>query len=272
MASPRIEYAVLPAGEGAGQDRCFTADGLVVVLDGASAYDPSVSPDASDYVDTLGPTLIEQITGNPGVDLRDALAEAIRQTAAKLQLIPGKGPSSTVSIVRWGADTVDVLVLGDSPVIVQFTDGHYETIVQHPMDHIAPELRQLYRDRLSAGHGYSQEHRALLAEIQRHEAPLRNQIDGYFITEADPSAAYKAAVKELVPGKFSAIVVASDGADSVFGNGEWSPNQLSDLAASDLETILRSLYDWENDIDPDGRLAPRSKRHDDKTIVVLSEG
>ena len=114
MNSTRIEYAVLPAGDGPGQDRCFTAEGLVVVLDGASAYDPSLSRDASEYVDALGPALIEQITNTPGIDLRDALTEAIRWTAAKLQLIPGKGPSSTVSVVRWGADTVDVLVLGDN--------------------------------------------------------------------------------------------------------------------------------------------------------------
>ena len=56
MLSSRIDYVVLPAGEGPGQDRCFTADGLtagglVVVLDGASAYDPSASSDAGEYVD-----------------------------------------------------------------------------------------------------------------------------------------------------------------------------------------------------------------------------
>lgn len=270
MASPRIEYAVLPAGDGPGQDRCFTAEGLVVVLDGASAYDPSVSPDAGEYVDTLGPALVEQITGTPGIDLRDALAEAIRQAADKLQLIPGKGPSSTVSIVRWGDETVDALVLGDSPIIVQFANGHQETLVQHPMDHIAPNLRRRYRERLAAGRGYDDEHRALLAEIQRQEVPLRNRTGGYFIAEADPIAASHAQWASWSVDGLRALTLATDGIENA---AQGSGLQLARSAREDREGLLEFLHhlqEWESRADPDGELQPRSKRHDDKTIAVLT--
>lgn len=269
MPSPRIEYAILPAGDGPGQDRCYTADGLVVVLDGASAYDPSVSPDASEYVDTLGPLLIEQITGTPGIDLRNALAEAIRQTTDKLALIPAKGPSSTVSIVRWGEEVVDVLVLGDSPVIGQFTDGSRETIVQHPMDHIAPGLRRLYRQRLAAGHGYDAEHRAVLARIQRSEAPLRNQDGGYWIAESQPSAAVRAEVRSFSPSYCASLVLMTDGAEQI-ARGEIDLPGIVSMTSDRLMNLLLELQIWEASTDPDGVKRHRSKRHDDKTVATVS--
>ena len=268
MPNPRIEYAVLPAGEGPGQDRCFIADGLVVILDGASAYDPTASPDASEYVDTLGPALIEQITGTPGIDLRAALAEAIRQTAHKLALVPGQGPSSTVSIVRWGDEAVDVLVLGDSPVVVHCTNGSQKTIVQHPMDHIAPELRRRYRERLVAGHGYDDEHRQILAELQRREAPLRNRDDGYWIAEATAVAANSSTIHRTAARDTDYAVVMSDGVsnsvlrDEAIRSASWSNS-------SQLLNLLRRIHQWERLVDPNGQSLPRSKTHDDKAIACL---
>jgi hypothetical protein len=269
MASPRIEYAVLPAGDGPGQDRCFTADGLVVVLDGASAYDPSVSPDATDYVDTLGPTLIDRITGHRSANLRDSLADAIRYTARKLSLVPGKCPSSTVSVVRWDRDAVDVLVLGDSPVTVQYIDGRRETLVQHPMDHIAPNLRQCYRERLAAGYGYDAGHRSLLQEIQRREAPLRNVPEGYWIAEAEPLAADAASRLSIRSSSVSACVLESDGIAHLALALGLDAMDLIGRSSHELERCLAKLQAWESDRDPNGAYAPRSKVHDDKTIAIL---
>lgn len=267
MASPRIEYAVLPAGHGPGQDRCFTAEGLVVVLDGASAYEPGVSPDAGVYVDTLGPALLDLITSHPRINLREALARAIRLTAERLTLDPGKGPSSTVSIVRWSEGAVDILVLGDSPVVVQFTDGSHETLVQDTLDHVAPELRRLYRQRLAAGHGYDDQHQAILAQIQRAEAPARNTAEGYWIAEAEPVCASHAISVSRPPTLVNKVVVATDGSKSLV------PTILERADAprgrSWLQTQLSILFEWELKVDPDGRLAPRSKRHDDKTVAVI---
>ena len=36
----------------------------------------------------------------------------------------------------------------------------------------------------------------------------------------------------------------------------------------DLGALLRDAQTWETESDPDGRRLPRSKRHDDKTVVV----
>jgi hypothetical protein len=272
MASPRIEYAVLPAGDDAGQDRCFTAEGLVVVLDGASAYDPTVSPEAGEYVDTLGPTLVEQIESHPGVDLREAVAEAISQTADKLNVVPGKGPSSTVSIVRCGARTVDILVLGDSPVVIHSTDGSEEIVVQHRMKHIAPELRQLYRERLANGNGYNEQHRALLREIQRREVSMRNRPGGYWIAEADPAAAVSATLVTRPLEVCARIVVYTDGVLTlgVEDLGLLAPLTASSAHDGDLEALLQVAQRWEEECDPQGVRRPRSKEHDDKTVAVIT--
>lgn len=262
MASPRIEYAVLPAGDGPGQDRCFIADGLVVVLDGASAYDPSVSPEAGEYVDTLGPALVNQITRRPGIDLRDALASAISYAADKFALVPGRGPSSTVSIVRCGPKIVEVLVLGDSPVLVEADGSQREIFRQECMKEVAPELRERYRRRLLEGYGFDDTHRNIMKQIQQEEAGFRNQPDGFWIAEASPGAASRALYRSLASSEVLRCIVFTDGA-----------MPLIDSRFADKEQILaelRALHRWEEEVDPHGSLRPRSKRHDDKTIALLS--
>lgn len=268
MSPPRIEYAVLPAGDGPGQDRCFTAEGLVVVLDGASALDPEANPDATEYVDTLGPLLLDQIAARPGIDLRDALAEAIRQTAAKLALVPGTAPSSTVSVVRWGDETLDVMVLGDSPVVVQLTDGSRQTIVQYPQAHIAPELRRRYRQRLNRGSGYDAEHRDILSQIQRREASERNQPKGYFIAEAVPAAASHALISKYQTSSTKQIILATDGAERTASHLGLDLTNFGDESAARLMSFLTRLQDWESKVDPLGQAMPRSKKHDDKAIAI----
>ena len=242
---------------------------MVVVLDGASAIDPVTNPDATEYVDTLGPLIMKLITGTPGIDLRDALAESIRQATERLTLAPGTAPSSTVSIVRWRDATVDLLVLGDSPVIVCFIDDSQETIVQNSQDHIAPELRHLYRQRLAARYGYDDEHRAILAEIQRREAPYRNRQGGYFVAEATPDAAKHAAIRTYPAKKVSLCAIATDGAQHLveYLGPNW--DQLATLDGCALYDLLTKLWRWESTADPDGRQLPRSKRHDDKTIAMV---
>jgi hypothetical protein len=48
-------------------------------------------------------------------------------------------------------------------------------------------------------------------------------------------------------------------------HGDWSALPVD---ADHLHRCLEQLHEWEADRDPDGRLLPRSKRHDDKTLVT----
>lgn len=267
MIGSEIVVAELPGGAGRGQDRCRIADGLAIVLDGASAFDKQANPDASDYVEHLADELLRIFVGDPRGDLRAGLAYAIETTAKELDIVPGQGPSSTVAVARWGPDTVDTLVLGDSTIVV-CTDAGRDALMDGALAAIAPEVRSRYRNRLAAGNGFSAMHLADLAELQRHQAAHRNRPGGYWIAEADPKAARHALVHSYPSEQVVWLVAATDGAQQGIDhlNFDWDS-----IARSDAESsfdLLVDLHHWESHNDPDGARLPRSKRHDDKALVI----
>ncbi|WP_410585839.1 hypothetical protein [Amycolatopsis sp. lyj-108] len=167
-------------------DKVFTTRDAVIVLDGASAHAPvPVSP--STYADTLGGHLRDRLDGDSGVDLADALADAITAATIQLSLTTGRSPSSTVTILRHRDEHVDVLMLGDNLVVLPG-----RTITDPRLRHLdIPERRQ-YKQRLAAGTGFDDIHRGLLVALQRQQAARRNRPGGYWIAETDPAAAYQA--------------------------------------------------------------------------------
>jgi hypothetical protein len=94
-----------------GDDRLYITNDGVVMLDGASAFEP-VPVNTSDYVDALSDYLTDHI--DPETDLRTTLRDAISTTAADLNLRPGWSPSSTVTIFRRTGDYAECLILGDN--------------------------------------------------------------------------------------------------------------------------------------------------------------
>jgi hypothetical protein len=113
----RIASAMLPDREHS-QDRIFTTDNAVIVLDGASAFEPG-GASAADYVDHLGEHLAAALRSDPAADLRIALESAIAAIARRLELEPDRSPASTVSIARTVDDELELLVLGDTPTFLR---------------------------------------------------------------------------------------------------------------------------------------------------------
>ncbi len=261
-----VTYAQLPPAADS-DDRVFVTPHAVIVLDGASAFTP-VPVSAATYADTLGHRLAEFLTERPRADLHAVLSEAIEHVATKLDLRPGESPSSTVSILRETGNTVDVLVLGDSPVIVGAPEPI--TVTDNRLARLDLPERNAYRARLAASAGFDDEHRALLARLQRHQAQYRNQPGGYWIAEADPAAAYHAVNHCFPRNAVNWAVVATDGAGvplTYLGLADWPA--LIHAGAHALMDLLRRCHRWEANADPDACAHPRAKRHDDKTIVAL---
>ncbi|MFG1791569.1 PP2C family serine/threonine-protein phosphatase [Nocardia sp. NPDC049149] len=257
-----ISTAQLPTRSG--DDRVLVAANGVVLLDGATAFDPDM-PSASAYVDVLAEELNRRLDSSQ--DLRTVLSDAIAATAEQLRLQPGQAPSSTVSILRLNRGNTEVLVLGDSPVVIGRHNSH-DLIADTRMAELnLPESEQ-YRTRLASGSGYDEHHYSLLRSLQRRQRGHRNQPGGYWIAEADPSAADHAIVANYRLHEIDWVVLATDGASTPLGplNVSWA--DVAQMNASSLARLLARCQKWEAEDDPCGRLQPRSKRHDDKSIVV----
>lgn len=259
--------AEVPAASGgSGEDRVRVGSNAVVVLDGASGTDCGVS--VSKYVDSLADYLIDTLNNDSDAPLTEVVSEAIGLTGAALELVPRRAPSSTVSIVRRSTTTVDLLVLGDSPVYV----AHCGTIDRLSDDRLArlhlPSRSQLFK-RLAAGHGYDTRHKEIARQMAREKAPYMNRSDGYWIAEADVQAGANALVHSYPAHEVMWCVTLTDGVD---GPASHLGIAVRDLASQDedsLRDMLHRIHNWENETDPDGKQLPRFKRHDDKTIAVV---
>ncbi|MEV0061260.1 hypothetical protein [Nocardia sp. NPDC050718] len=259
-----IEFAQRPASSG--DDRLIVTDDAVIVLDGATVHDPTM-PSAGEYVDRLGSELAKSIA--QGTELVDVLEGSLARTVEALGIQPGLAPSSTVALVRFGSETVEGLILGDSSVIVGLRDG---TVIGHTDDRLSrlrlPEA-DLYRRFLSEGQGFSGRHRKVLQELQLAERAQRNQPGGYWIAEADPVAAKHALHMRYTVDEVLWVITATDGVVDLaptLGVG-WS--EVAEMSTVELDRFLDRIHTWEAETDPNGLVLPRSKRHDDKTVAVV---
>ena len=270
----RITAAQLPEPPH-GADRVIVTRNAVAVLDGASAFGPARVP-PGEYASRLGDATAAALSENPQAPLTSVLAAAITATAAELGLEDGDDcPSSTVAMARLGGDSLDLLALGDSYVFYGTGPGGTGsgTLTDGRLAGLRLPQQQQYRERLAAGGSYDHDHRELLRALQRSQRQHRNRSGGYWIAAADPAAASRALTLTLPATASTWAVLATDGTVSTarhLGLDDWPAFARSGPAA--LADLLRACQDWEQHADPDGRLFPRSKRHDDKAIASLALG
>jgi hypothetical protein len=256
-----VETAQLP-GADASDDRVFVTENAVIVLDGASAFRPVPVP-AAVYADTLGKTMAESLSSSPSANLVSVLADGIEETASVLSLTPGDSPSSTVAMARVNPDqSTNLLVLGDSQIATP-----RGVLRDERLSDIAPAERGAYLARLAEGHGYDDTHHGLIRALQAEQARHRNMPRGYWIAEADPSAASQAMRRTLTTPW---LILATDGAYRPLEHlkmDEW--RFFRNFSGPALLAALEECQKFER-TDPDGQALPRSKRHDDKTLAAIS--
>jgi hypothetical protein len=264
----RITTAQLPPPP-AGADRIAVTATAIAVLDGATAFEPA-SISASRYAGRLSQALCGALAAPPHTPLTDVLAGAISLTACSLGLSGPHGPSSTVAAARLSGDRIDLLTLGDS-IIVYDTPGGPAILTDDRLDQLGLPERASYRRRLAAGAGYDDTHQALLRQLQQRQRQHRNQPGGYWIAAADPAAAHQARTTSIPAASTAWIALATDGAADIIQHlaaDDWPAIAHQDAAG--LAGLLQRCHDWEQNTDPHGRLLPRAKRHDDKTIATAN--
>lgn len=262
--SVQVATAECSGGSRPSQDRIFTTDNAVVVLDGASQPDPSPL-DGGWIADQIGQELRSTLATNPIADLPEALAGAIQTTARRYDLQPGQAPSTTVSIVRWTESQLDILVLCDSPVVIIDRSNTAHAVRDE-------RLRQL-ADRLRRPAGFQSDNpdawRAFVTRLQKQ----RNRLGGYWVAEADPNAANHAIVKSWPAGDVKGVLAMTDGVSKGVDTYRTPPSWLDAfaLATDHPERLIDAVHDTERG-DPDGVRWPRPKRHDDKALAIVRFG
>ncbi|HJP77656.1 MAG TPA: hypothetical protein VJ914_25520 [Pseudonocardiaceae bacterium] len=249
------------------EDRIVVLDNAVLLLDGATALDQR-DHTASWYVDNLAAELATHLHHNPTADLKEALATAITTLATKHDLTPGKAPSSTVALLRWTPETIDALVLADSP-IVAFTSNGPDVLLDERIAAL-PKRPGGYRARLAGGAGFDPGHVEALRTAGARTGRLRNVPGGFWVAEADPAAAHQARTRSWPRPSVHAVLMATDGVSCGIDDYQlltWP--QAFDLAATHgPQAVLDQVRAAERD-DPHGKRWPRPKRHDDQALALI---
>lgn len=259
-----VDAATLPGGT-RNQDAFAILDDVVLVLDGASSYPPAdPARDGGWYAQTLVEALSRRL--QLGGTLSDCLAGAIARVRDEASIAP-EGPSSTVAMARIRNEALDLLVLGDSTLVIQRVDGSLEVLTDDRLATIGTEERKAYRDRLVAGGGFDGEHRRLLGRLQERQRNARNRHGGYWIAGADPDAAQHALTRTLPVDEVRGLLLITNGTAAGVPCHAQPADWLALLRQVDRTGIaawLNALHRRE-EMDPNGQRWPRAKLHDDKT-------
>jgi hypothetical protein len=135
----------------------------------------------------------------------------------------------------------------------------------------APAERVAYREYLRHGGGFDTHLAALIANVQQTERRSFNQPHGFWVAEAEPAAAHQSLERTLPADELATLILMTDGAAagaSDYQLAEWA-GLPDELARSGVSAWLRRVHATEVS-DPHGRRWPRTKRHDDKTVLELS--
>ncbi|WP_332841708.1 hypothetical protein [Myceligenerans pegani] len=240
------------------------------MLDGSTSVAGDRSHDPGWYAGRLGEALEPLLPGDKPI--ADAVAIAIAQVAEAAELVAETSPTSTVAVARWNEDVVETYALCDSTVVVLCRDGTDHVHTDDRAGEAVAEHRAEYRAHLEAGHGYDDGLREILLTLQEQLARHRNVQGGYWVAGADPEAAYEGISHTYSRSDVDGVILATDGVTlerhpRVTTWRELYAEVRTHGADDLLRELLRELHAAE-DHDPDGVRWWRSKRHDDKTLIV----
>lgn len=262
----RIEAATLAGGK-VNQDYYAYGETYALVLDGASSFLPgSNSIDATTYVNALGENLSSRLRDCNLDEIPKTVAASIAAVSERYKLSDESSPNSTVVIAKLSQEKVATYVLGDSSCVVIGVSGEITEITDNRMVKFGHEIREEYRSRLSAGSGFDDGHKQLLHKLQSEQKLHRNTRDGYWIAGANSEAGLNGLLNKFSLCTVREIWLMSDGGLVSFQSASRQLREAIPKIPVDL--MLNKQHEAEIK-DPKGVSFPRSKLHDDKTIVVV---
>ncbi|GII88997.1 hypothetical protein Ssi03_69870 [Sphaerisporangium siamense] len=249
----RVAYATAPGTPGRrNEDFVIAGPDWVVVLDGATApagVESGCVHDVPWLVARLAAALARGLVLDRGASLQDILGGAIGATMKAhvdtCDLANPDSPSSTVAMLRRRGESVDYLVLCDSPVVLATGDGGVEVVHDDRTEH------------LPGGRPYS-------FELVRS---TRNRPGGFWVASTDPGAAHEALTGSVAASDLDGALVLTDGVTRLVEWFGYSWETLRRVAEEQGPARLISLVREE-----EGKtVVPRpGKPHDDATAAWVS--
>ncbi|MEH0822569.1 MULTISPECIES: protein phosphatase 2C domain-containing protein [unclassified Micromonospora] len=251
------------------EDWVAAAQGLIVVLDGATARtDTGCAHGVAWYAAKLGSTITGLAVENDR-KLGDVLTDAIGITARmhpECDLRHPATPSATTALIRLTEDALQYLVLGDTTVVVDTTDG-IEVFNDDRVDTTA-QAERAEANRYPFGSAQKQ---AALLRMKHAELALRNQPGGFWVAAADPTVVTHAITGQIPLTAVRRLAVLTDGAArlvTMFDLLDWRGvlDVLDEHGPTELIRRVRAI----EAADPNGTKWPRNKGSDDATAVYAN--
>ncbi|MGH3493198.1 MAG: hypothetical protein ACRDQ1_08165 [Sciscionella sp.] len=267
----RISLATRPGSpDKPTEDFVAACPGVALILDGLSS-----PPDLGTgcvhgtpwYVAQLGTRLLAGAATRPAESLEQITADVIEAVAAlhrgTCDLAHPGTPSSSIALLRQGAEQIDYLSVFDSVIVLATACG----------PRIVTDLRvdSYAQDEHKATTQYAigtEEHRLAVSRLVAAQRPFRNQPHGYWVAGAVAETARHAVTGSVPRDEVSSAAILSDGASCLvdrFGAGDWA-RLLDRLGTSGPDIVLDQVRAVEES-DPLGERWPRYKRSDDATVV-----
>ncbi|MFD9208156.1 hypothetical protein ACFVZM_18000 [Streptomyces sioyaensis] len=250
--------------------------GVLVLLDG-------VTPPEENYgclhtvpwfTARLGGAMLELSVSHLDMTLPETLAAAISRTAdthrTTCDLSHPRTPQATLVAARWSQDTVEHLVLSDSVLLLERTDGSVLPVLDPRLDELPPAVRDLRAVVRALPRG-SAERAAAVREYVRAVEALRNAEGGFFTAAADPSVAARAVTGRTPRSTLRSLTALSDGASrwvEVFREGSWA-DCVALVAGQGPQALIDRVRAAEA-TDPAGAAHPRGKARDDAAVIFVA--
>lgn len=193
------------------------------------------------YAGRLGGSLLGLLSLNPDPDrgLPALLAEAIERVTDEhrdtCDIASPISPSATVAVLRLSEGHVEYLVLGDSVLVLDRTDGA-PLVVSDPREEI---ISRPYRSTLATLPEGGEKYRRVLRDLRTH----RNRPGGFWLAKENPGAAREAITGSCALSELTGAALLSNGASRIvdrFQLADW-PQVMTVLASGGPAEIIRRV-------------------------------
>jgi hypothetical protein len=264
----------------AGHARFASGAGAAWVIDGATGLaDREEVPDGPTDAAWLAETLSALLAAQDPAErpARDYFAALLGEVAARYAAaVPDRDrlpawalPSAAGMWLRLNGPRLELAWQGDCVALVE-QRGTIRLAGAEPARAWEDDINQVVRARLAARPGPQGVLLTVLRDELRRRRARLNQPDGYWMLGIDPRAAAAIEVSALELDAPARVLLASDGLWRLVDHfGRYDAAGLLAAAFRDgLARLLATLRQLEQD-DPECRLVPRVKPHDDATGLAL---